>query len=423
VLWVLACAPPADKPPPVDRPDDVATEPCNGVDDDRDGLVDEGNDQDADGIPDCFDVEDCDGIDNDGDGVVDDGFDVDGDGVPDCADVETCDGVDNDGDGEIDEGFSGDCDPCNGLDDNGDGQVDEGHDGDGDGIADCFDAEECDGVDNDGDGLVDEDLDHDWDGLCDALDVEVCDGWDNDGDGLVDEGVGGCWVPEACDGVDNDGDGEIDEGYADVDGDGFADCLASCGTPTAYTLCAYDPAARTFGCSYQTPATVTDPTFGAVAALDLAGWTTVRLTATVSAWSGYVWHLADSETCNGFGGDAGTSVYDAEAHNDVDGTLLVYPGQLAADPVAVDAPGQLAADDALFVQVCQGWIGYRSMSADGPIEASASSMFQWDGNEPDAERVGGVNDTRLWLGIDRMVTDPAARHGTGLEDVALTFGR
>ena len=48
----------------------------------------------------------CDGVDNDGDGLVDEGFpDSDGDGIADCVDTETCDGVDNDGDGLIDEGF------------------------------------------------------------------------------------------------------------------------------------------------------------------------------------------------------------------------------------------------------------------------------------------------------------------------------
>ena len=47
----------------------------------------------------------CDGVDNDGDGLIDEGFpDTDGDGIADCVDTETCDGKDNDGDGLIDEG-------------------------------------------------------------------------------------------------------------------------------------------------------------------------------------------------------------------------------------------------------------------------------------------------------------------------------
>ena len=51
--------------------------------------------------------EPCDGVDNDGDGTVDEGWaDTDHDGIADCVDSEECDGVDNDGDGSVDEGLS-----------------------------------------------------------------------------------------------------------------------------------------------------------------------------------------------------------------------------------------------------------------------------------------------------------------------------
>ncbi|HMV66297.1 MAG TPA: hypothetical protein PKA64_05565 [Myxococcota bacterium] len=147
-----------------------ADEACNGLDDDGDGLIDEGYpDSDGDGIADCIDPEErCDGIDNDGDGLVDDGFpDTDYDGIADCVDVEACDGLDNDGDGYIDEGYP---------------------DTDGDDLADCVDEETCDGADNDGDGQVDEGYpDADGDGIADCVDTEPCDCKDNDGDGLIDE--------------------------------------------------------------------------------------------------------------------------------------------------------------------------------------------------------------------------------------------
>jgi hypothetical protein len=129
-----------------------AVESCNGVDDDCDGVADEGfGDSDADGLVDCLDAEDCDGLDNDGDALIDEDFpDTDGDGIADCRDAEDCDGLDNDGDTLVDEDFP---------------------DTDGDGIADCQDAEGCDGLDNDGDTLVDEDFpDTDGDGVADCLD-------------------------------------------------------------------------------------------------------------------------------------------------------------------------------------------------------------------------------------------------------------
>lgn len=50
--------------------------------------------------------EPCDGVDNDGDGDVDEGWpDTDHDGIADCVDSEECDGIDNDGDGSVDEGL------------------------------------------------------------------------------------------------------------------------------------------------------------------------------------------------------------------------------------------------------------------------------------------------------------------------------
>jgi hypothetical protein len=87
-------------------------EDCNGIDDNCNGVVDEGlPDADRDGTADCLDSETCDGVDNNGDGVVDEGFaDSDNDGVADCVGNEDCDGIDNDGDGQVDEGYDADGD-------------------------------------------------------------------------------------------------------------------------------------------------------------------------------------------------------------------------------------------------------------------------------------------------------------------------
>ena len=138
----------------------------------------------------------------------------------------------------------------------------------------------CDGEDNDCDGLTDEDFPKKG-GSCDTDDedncplgqytcsadglelvcsgdsplVDKCDGQDNDCDGFIDEdfpnkgkvcgfsplcGIGhfecsvdgkklvcaGVWpAKEKCDGKDNDCDGATDEDYADLNGNGVADCL------------------------------------------------------------------------------------------------------------------------------------------------------------------------------------------------------
>jgi hypothetical protein len=226
---------------------DKGVEICDGVDNDCDGLADEGlADTDGDGDCDALDDETCDGIDNDGDGQIDESFtDNDGDGIANCTDTEDCDSLDNDGDGEIDEGYAdadhdgtADCvdeETCDGLDNDGNGWTDEIFpDTDADGTADCIDVEECDARDNDGDGATDEDFaDTDGDGTADCVDAETCDTFDNDGDGLNNEnfpdtdadGTADCIDAETCDGLDNDGDGATDEFFADTDGDGVADCV------------------------------------------------------------------------------------------------------------------------------------------------------------------------------------------------------
>jgi len=217
-----------------DCDDDVGTthpgaeEWYDGVDQDCDGVIDEGTegyDDDGDGYTeldgDCNDgsatvypgaVEDySNGIDDDCDGAVDSSFaDFDGDGYApeggDCDDRdasvnpgerETPDGVDNDCDGVIDEGTVQ-------YDDDGDGYTEAG--------GDCDDAdsssypgasEAADWADNDCDGLVDEgttNSDDDHDGY-----TEVggdCD----DGDATVNPSV----LETTGDGIDNDCDGVIE---------------------------------------------------------------------------------------------------------------------------------------------------------------------------------------------------------------------
>ncbi len=226
---------------------------ANPLQDDFDGdgegdLCDD--DDDGDGSPDGEDCapmdvtipgeEVCDLIDNDCDGLVDQGTDgndcsIENDvgsctGVDHCIDgqlvcdaavpaLEVCDGIDNDCNGESDEGLG---DSTCGL-----GECEHT-------VANCMDGvavecdpmegsldEVCDSLDNNCNGESDEELGETFCGLGECLhtvancmegEVVECDPFEGS-------------LEEVCDGLDNDCDGEADDGFLDSDDDGEPDCL------------------------------------------------------------------------------------------------------------------------------------------------------------------------------------------------------
>jgi len=191
------------------------SEICDGVDNDCDGITDEGCvDNDGDGFTsdiDCNDgvaaihpgaTEQCDGLDNDCDGTVDEGcFDNDGDGF--TSDVDCNDGNPNTYPGaiEICDGILNNCD------------------------ASSIPAAE---VDNDADGYVECTIDPSgWVGAGAVTGGDDC----NDGQDSVYPGS-----LEICDGLDNDCDGQTDEACVNqvvyCGDDNLTDGYKYCESPT-----------------------------------------------------------------------------------------------------------------------------------------------------------------------------------------------
>ncbi len=261
---------------------EATVEVCNGLDDDCDGQIDNAPAMPNSAVcptlgvcsetltecrsgqwscahPDGYEESErtCDGLDNDCDGLVDEGVAPPADfgscvglgecatGEPSCTsdgwrctypdsvqpDMETlCDGLDNDCDATIDEDLA-DCACVNGESracGSDTGTCTTGQQRCNDGVWSGCDGlqpetEVCDGLDNDCNGTTDDGVLNEC-GTCGAAPMEICDGQDNDCDGTLDEDslnqCGRCGpVPnEVCNGADDDCDGHIDEGVTNACG-------------------------------------------------------------------------------------------------------------------------------------------------------------------------------------------------------------
>ncbi len=326
-------------------------------------------------------------FDEDGDGYATDQDCNDEDPATYPGGLEVCDGIDNNCDGVADEGVQDTVFPDADGDGFGDPALGELACGPGDGFVtndnDCDDAnpdawpgapELCDAVDNDCDGDVDDGAgfyafaDADGDGFGDAAAGRwACEGEpgvsaDNtdcdDGDAAVFPGAG-----EVCNAVDDDCDGTVDEGvtqtyFADVDGDTWGDGAApveACARPDGTAERAGDCDDSDFDFFPGAPETdCADPNdyncdgSVAYADADADGFAACRECddgdAAVFPGAGEVCNGLDDD-CDGLtdDGDPGVDLGTAgEWYTDADGDGF---GDAESSTIACDAPVGTVADD------------------------------------------------------------------------------
>ena len=226
------------------------------LDANHDGVVDDNNDTDSDGMPNVTDEVDATYgtapmVDTDGDGISDEyDLDDDNDGITDEVELDGNPTRDTDGDGVID---SLDLDSDNdglldllesgqdvsSVDTDGNGVLDSTVDADNDGLMDVVDVDANDPtsignvvpVDTDSDAKRDfQDVDSDNDGIADMIEAGVPVTNDTNSDGMIDNpavDVNGIPTAVTATTIDTDSDGVDDYRDLDSDNDGLTDVVES----------------------------------------------------------------------------------------------------------------------------------------------------------------------------------------------------
>lgn len=157
---------------------------------------------------------------------------------------------------------------------------------------------------------------------------------------------------------------------------------------------------------------------GFVVGIDMSSIDILTIRGSITSGSGWLLNLGDSETNNGYCGDAGSTSNDSELWVTGPAVYLCDSDRGGSDYLWrwTDA---LSATSSFQLIVADGAVLFQNRSTGVYKAYSSDTVFQVDGDEPDAE--GGTNDALLWLGVNRVVSGPGSRTGSGMGDLTVTF--
>jgi hypothetical protein len=267
--------------------------------------------------------------------------------------------------------------------------------------------------------------------------MESCNGIDDNCNGETDEGIPGvgamCQAPDSASGCWRSGVGRCDSA-------GMVNCVpdpnaplvccptagqeqnadGACCTPLPMTACAYtcdiDVTGGTTTCSGPVTVDEISPGTGRIS-MDLGTtYTGVEFDLTMTDPTGYVWHLGDSSTDNGWGGDSGTSSNDAELQ--IVGTAFAeFGNDNGGSPMLANVASFVPASGTSMRSI---WVADQRVQSFDPC-VDVTSPYSLRVNPPTDQEMG-TPDAAWHMGLNRVYDEYSSdRSGTGLTAVTLCF--
>jgi len=157
---------------------------------------------------------------------------------------------------------------------------------------------------------------------------------------------------------------------------------------------------------------------GLVLRLNMDGYVSVRVNGRLASASSWALELGDSSTNDGYCGDSGTTMYDAEAWILGSG-YYVCDADMGGSDYEVNLPSAVTTtSDTVTLEACDGELNFISSTTGDQLDSTTA--FQFGGDEKDSK--GVVNDKYLYLGLNRVIRT-TSRSGAGADSLTLTFQR